>query len=95
MKKIKEGLRLPGIELPPGKAKVRIINSSELGNYWSPARFCGGRCANVERCKLPERDKCKAVEAERKYLTAFYAKSREKLNELEQASLDKLKRKNK
>ena len=47
-----------------------IRNNHQLGNCWSPHRFCGGRCSMVERCHYPEKKFCKAVDAEIEYLNA-------------------------
>jgi len=93
MKKIKNSVLLKGNEIP-GKLKFKVVNSSDLGNCWSPSRFCGGRCAHVVECKLPERNTCKAVDAEKKYLNQFYLESHTKLNELQKSSLGKLRKKN-
>jgi hypothetical protein len=46
-----------------------IVNSKDLGsNCWLAARFCGNRCARVMRCTYPERQTCKAVDAEIEHL---------------------------
>lgn len=77
-----------------GKVKVAIVKSSKLGtNCWSAARFCGGRCTHVLTCKYPERDTCKAVAAERKYLKESYGKRLRELEECEKASFANLRRK--
>lgn len=75
------------------KVRVAIVKSSELGNCWSAARFCGGQCDHVYGCKKPERDTCKAVAAERAYLKEFYRKSHQKLDKNAKASFANLRQK--
>lgn len=51
--------------------KVTVIDVEELGkNCWAPCRFIqeDGRCSRVWTCNYPEKENCRAVTAEIKYL---------------------------
>jgi hypothetical protein len=72
--------------------KVAVIKSSQLGNCWSPIRFCGGRCQMVKVCTYPEYTTCKAVETERDYLTTYYTREIEKLNTQRDKAINTLNR---
>jgi|WetSurMetagenome_2_1015567.scaffolds.fasta_scaffold146048_2 hypothetical protein len=40
---------------------MNVAVASRVGtNCWSPARFTGGNCDRLLRCKYPEKEKCKA-----------------------------------
>lgn len=58
-----------------------IVNSKELGaRCWLAARFCDGkRCHRVMDCDYPEKETCKAVQAEKEYLRAHYTSEMAKL----------------
>ena len=63
-----------------------IVKASQLGNCWSPHRFCGGRCLRVMGCTYPEKVDCKAVQSEIDHLDKFYtAKIRELQEQLKKA----------
>jgi hypothetical protein len=53
-------------------------------------RFCGGRCSRVLTCTYPERDTCKAVEAERAYLEEHLKSERKRLADQYKAAMENL-----
>ena len=48
--------------------KIVIVKGQEMGtNCWSAVRHTGGECCRVDRCKYPEKAKCKAYQTKRVY----------------------------
>jgi len=70
--------------------KNAIVKVKDLGDCWSPARFCESRCARVLECHYPEKKTCKAVEAERKFIHQHYAERKAELEASLQSNLTKL-----
>lgn len=66
-----------------------IVKSSQLGiNCWSARRFCGGRCQMVMYCDYPEKEDCKAVQAEIDYLNNYYKEEIDRLQSQHAKSLE-------
>jgi hypothetical protein len=68
-----------------------IVSSKQLGNRWSPRRFCGGRCNNVKTCTYAEKKTCKAIQAEIDHLNVHYGKIISQLTEQHAETIAKLK----
>ena len=75
----------------PG-AKTAIVSSKELGtNCWSSFRFIRGlRCPRVFQCKYPEKETCKAVQAELAYLREHSKQLIEEIKTNAKASIKQL-----
>jgi len=70
--------------------KTATVKLNDLGDCWSPARFCESRCARVLDCHYPEKETCKAVAEERKHLINRYYERKAELEASLQSNLTKL-----
>jgi hypothetical protein len=73
--------------------QMAVISSAQLGtNCWSPRRFVGGRCSHVLYCHYPEKESCKAVASEIKYIKSHAQNRKDKIDEVAKRALEQLER---
>jgi hypothetical protein len=67
------------------------VSSSQVGNNcWSPKRWLGGRCPHVFYCHYPEKESCKAVASEIKYIKKNAKDRIDKIDETAKRALEQL-----